>query len=135
MAKAKEDPYIWSTGRRKSSIARVRFKSGGTGKILVNQRDLGDYFPTVPEKDRVLAPLRAVGLEKSVDVLINSHGGGLSGQSGAISMGIARAIVKVNPDHEKALRDAKFLTRDSRQKERKKYGRRGARRGFQFSKR
>jgi len=135
MAKAKEDPFIWSTGRRKSAVARVRLKTGGTGKIVINQRELMEYFPTLREGERVLAPLRAVSSETSFDVIVKTHGGGLTGQSGAISMGIARALVKANPEHEKPMRDGKFLTRDARQKERKKYGRRGARRGFQFSKR
>jgi len=135
MAKAKEDPYIWGTGRRKTSVARVRLKSGGTGKIVVNRREMGKYFTTFREEERVLAPLRAVGVDKTYDLFVNTHGGGLAGQSGAIALGIARALVKANPEHERLLRDARFLTRDARQKERKKYGRRGARRGFQFSKR
>jgi small subunit ribosomal protein S9 len=135
MTKAKEDPYIWGTGRRKTSIARVRLKAGGTGKIQVNRREFKDYFPTVREENRVLAPLKAAGVDTSFDVFVTAHGGGFASQSGAIAMGIARALLKSNPDHEKVLRDARFLTRDSRQKERKKYGRRGARRGFQFSKR
>jgi small subunit ribosomal protein S9 len=134
MGKAKEDPYIWGTGRRKSSVARVRFKAG-TGRIIVNKRELEEYFPTMTAKARVVAPLVAVGADKTIDVFVRIHGGGLTGQSGAISMGIARALLKSNPEHERVLRDGKFLTRDSRQKERKKYGRRGARRGFQFSKR
>jgi small subunit ribosomal protein S9 len=134
MAKAKEDPYIWATGRRKTAIARVRLKQGN-GKIVVNQRSFEEYFTTTNERRRVLAPLATVNAEKSFDVFITAHGGGYDGQSGAISMGIARALVKSNPDHERPLRDAKFLTRDSREKERKKYGRRGARRSFQFSKR
>lgn len=134
MAKAKEDPYIWATGRRKTAVARVRLK-GGSGKIVVNDRSFEEYFTTVSEKRRVLAPLALVNAEKSFDVFINTHGGGPDGQSGAILMGLARALVKSNPDHERPLREAKFLTRDSREKERKKYGRRGARRSFQFSKR
>ena len=134
MAKAKEDPYIWATGRRKTAIARVRLKGGG-GKIVVNERSFEEYFTTVSERRRALAPLAILDAAKSFDVFINTHGGGPEGQSGAISMGLARALVKSNPDHERPLRDAKFLTRDSREKERKKYGRRGARRSFQFSKR
>jgi small subunit ribosomal protein S9 len=134
MAKAKEDPYVWATGRRKTAVARVRLK-GGSGKIVVNERGFEEYFTTLSERRRVLAPLALVNAEKSFDVFINTHGGGPDGQSGAISMGLARALVKSNPDHERPLRDAKFLTRDSREKERKKYGRRGARRSFQFSKR
>jgi small subunit ribosomal protein S9 len=134
MAKAKEDPYIWATGRRKTAVARVRLK-GGSGKIVVNDRSFEEYFTTVSERRRVLAPLALVNAEKAFDVHINAHGGGPDGQSGAILMGLARALVKSNPDHERPLREAKFLTRDSREKERKKYGRRGARRSFQFSKR
>ncbi|MBI4606738.1 MAG: 30S ribosomal protein S9 [Planctomycetes bacterium] len=137
MAKAKEekaDPQIWATGRRKSSVARVRLKPG-TGKLTINRRELKEYFKTIREETRVLAPLRAVSGEASFDIHVNAEGGGLTGQSGAIAMGIARALLKHNPEHEHVLREAKFLTRDARRKERKKYGRRGARRGFQFSKR
>jgi len=134
MAKAKEDPYIRSTGRRKTSVARVRIKSG-TGKILVNKRDLEAYFPSIEAQRRVVTPLNVVSADKSFDISVTIKGGGLTGQSGAISMGIARALARANPEHEKLLREGKFLTRDSRMKERKKYGRRGARRGFQFSKR
>ena len=134
MAKAKEDPYIRSTGRRKTSVARVRIKSG-TGKVLVNKRDLEAYFPSIEAQRRVVAPLNVVSADKSFDISVTIKGGGLTGQSGAISMGIARALARANPEHEKLLREGKFLTRDSRMKERKKYGRRGARRGFQFSKR
>jgi small subunit ribosomal protein S9 len=134
MAKAKDDSTIWATGRRKTAVARVRVKPG-TGKILINKRAFKEYFPTQQEGQRVLAPLKCAGVEKSVDVAITLHGGGYSGQSGAVSMGIARALLKSSEEHESSLREGKFLTRDSRQKERKKYGRRGARRGFQFSKR
>jgi len=134
MAKAKEDPYIWSTGRRKTSVARVRMKQG-SGKIVVNRCDMNTYFPRIVEQQRVLAPLVAVGADKAWDISATVLGGGFTGQAGAISLGIARALVTSNPDHETVLRDAKFLTRDSRQKERKKYGRHGARRGVQFSKR
>ena len=134
MVKAKEDPWIRATGRRKSAISRVRMKPG-TGKILVNKRELPEYFVTVREQRRVMAPLVAVGVDKNFDVLANVHGGGPAGQSGAVAMGIARAIVRSNPEHAHALREGRFLTRDSRKKERKKYGRRGARRSFQFSKR
>jgi small subunit ribosomal protein S9 len=132
--KAKENPFTWTTGRRKTAIARVRMKPGA-GKFIVNDRDVEEYFTTVNERKRVVAPLAAVGAEKSFDIFVTAHGGGYDGQSGAISMGIARALVRANPEHEKVLREAKFLTRDSREKERKKYGRRGARRSFQFSKR
>jgi small subunit ribosomal protein S9 len=134
MAKVKEDPFTWATGRRKTAVARVRVKAG-TGKILVNDREIDEYFKTVNERQRVIAPLQAVNAEKTFDIFVRAHGGGPDGQSGAISMGIARVLLKTNPDHEHILREGKFLTRDSREKERKKYGRRGARRSFQFSKR
>jgi small subunit ribosomal protein S9 len=132
--KSEQDPYTWGTGRRKTAIARVRLQSG-SGKIVVNRLDLKKYFTTTKERAVVVAPLKAVEAEKSYDVVINANGGGYSAQAGAISLGIARALLKGNPDHEQVLRDGKFLTRDSRQKERKKYGLRGARRSFQFSKR
>ncbi len=134
-AKAKSDPYIWGTGRRKTAVARVRLKAGGSGNITVNNRAFVDYFGTARERRVVVAPLETVGERKNYDVFVNAHGGGYSGQAGAIAMGLARALLTANADHEEVLRGGKFLTRDARQKERKKYGRRGARRGFQFSKR
>ena len=134
MAKVKESPWIWATGRRKTSVCRIRMKPG-TGKFIINKRELETYFPKALEQQRVLAPLRAVDSTKGVDIFANVRGGGLTGQSGAVALGIARALLKSDPETESVLRDGKFLTRDSRQKERKKYGQRGARRGFQFSKR
>ena len=134
MAKAKENPWIVATGRRKTSVARVRIKPG-TGGFVVNKRSWEDYFPILEDRLRLWAPLKAVNSEKSFDVSVTVHGGGLTGQSGAISMGVARALLKANPENDRPLRDGKFLTRDARQKERKKYGQRGARRSFQFSKR
>ena len=136
MAKPKfVNPYIWGTGRRKTSVARVRLKAGGSGKVIVNKKPLAQYFGTECERRMVLAPLETVGEAKNYDVLVNAHGGGYSGQAGAIAMGLARALLSAKSEHEEVLREGKFLTRDARQKERKKYGRRGARRGFQFSKR
>jgi small subunit ribosomal protein S9 len=132
--KSEEDSYTWGTGRRKTAIARVRLQAG-SGKIVVNRRELDKYFTTVKERALVIAPLKATEAEKSYDVVVTTNGGGFSAQAGAISLGIARALLKGNPDHEQLLRDGKFLTRDARQKERKKYGLRGARRSFQFSKR
>ena len=134
MAKAKEEPWIVATGRRKTAVARVRMKPGAGG-MLINKRELDAYFPTVSERNRVVAPLLAVSADKSFDIEVSVQGGGWTGQSGAISMGIARALLKSNPEHEHALREGRFLTRDARRKERKKYGQRGARRSFQFSKR
>ncbi len=135
MAKAKTDPYIWGTGRRKTAIARVRLKAGGTGNIYVNKRRLKDYFGDERDRQVVRAPLLATRETKSYDVFVNARGGGMSGQAGAISLGLARALLAANEAHEEVLREGKFLTRDSRQKERKKYGLAGARRSFQFSKR
>jgi len=126
--------YTFGTGRRKTAVARVRMKEG-TGRIMVNRREVQNYFPLIQEQEKILAPLRAVNCEGKFDIFVNTDGGGIGAQAGAISLGLARALLKVNPDNEPILREHKFLTRDSRQKERKKYGRRGARRGFQFSKR
>jgi len=126
--------YTFGTGRRKSAVARVRITEG-TGRFIVNRRESEKYFPLEQERNRILAPMRLLNCEKQFDVFVRAEGGGLTAQSGAISLGLARALRTVNPDYESVLRGNKLLTRDSRQKERKKYGRRGARRGFQFSKR
>jgi small subunit ribosomal protein S9 len=122
------------TGRRKTAVARVRLR-GGSGKILINKRPLDEYFPNVQDRNTLLGPLKETGQESSVDVLIRVSGGGATGQSGACRMGIARALCSYNEELFPPLRDGGFLTRDSRMKERKKYGLRGARRGVQFSKR
>ena len=124
----------WGTGRRKSSIARVRIVPG-TGKVLINKRDLDKYFTELKDRTAVTAPLDATGKNGLWDVLVNVHGGGPSGQSGAILLGVARALVTADSTCEPTLRDSGFLTRDARRVERKKYGRRKARRSFQFSKR
>ncbi|MDX1929664.1 MAG: 30S ribosomal protein S9 [Pirellulaceae bacterium] len=122
------------TGRRKSSVARVRLRPG-SGKIVINGRDLLEFFPTVQHQQAVLQTLAHVGHSDSVDVVVRVNGGGLTGQSGAIRMAIARALCSHNEANFQALRDDGYLTRDSRMKERKKYGLHGARRGTQFSKR
>ena len=122
------------TGRRKSSVARARVKPG-SGKITINQRALDEFFPCEQDRAAVTQTLDAVGARDSVDVEIRVNGGGLTGQSGACRMGIARALVSYNEDFFGPLRDGGFLTRDSRMKERKKCGLHGARRGTQFSKR
>ena len=126
--------YWWGTGRRKSAVARVRIKAGD-GKLLVNKRGLKDYFVRDQDRKAVLAPLRAVEAEKSFDIFVNVRGGGTSGQSGAVSLGIARALKKHDEKYIQPLRDGGHLTRDSRVVERKKYGQAGARKRFQFSKR
>lgn len=122
------------TGRRKSSVARVRVRAG-TGKIVINSRPLDEFFRNIQDRMSVLAPLDATGKLQQVDVVIRVVGGGLTGQSGACRMGIARALVSYDSETFQKLRDDGYLTRDSRMKERKKYGLRGARRGTQFSKR
>ncbi|MDZ4821404.1 MAG: 30S ribosomal protein S9 [Planctomycetota bacterium] len=122
------------TGRRKTSVARVRLHAG-TGKIVINDRTLEDYFPSVKDQFQVMDPLVQTEKQGSVDIVVLVHGGGLTGQSGAVKMGLARALRKFDPGLDDMLRHSGLLTRDSRMKERKKYGLRGARRGTQFSKR
>jgi len=122
------------TGRRKTAVARVRVRAG-SGKVTVNERSLEEYFPNEQDQRNLLQPLDDSGRRASVDVDIRVHGGGPTGQSGACRMGIARALVSLDAETFPAMRENGFLTRDSRMKERKKYGLRGARRGTQFSKR
>jgi len=126
--------YCWGTGRRKTSVARVRIRPG-TGKLLINDKDLDAYFKRQQDQLTVLAPLRALGLEGRYDIFVNVKGGGTTGQAGATMLGIARALRAYDPNYVQALRDGGYLTRDPRMVERKKYGRRKARRRFQFSKR
>jgi small subunit ribosomal protein S9 len=126
--------FIWGTGRRKSAVARVRV-APGSGKIEINGRTLNDYFTFEQDRKAIFGPLEVTNTGGKMDVLVNTSGGGHTGQSGAIVMGLGRALVRLDKAMEPALRTAGFLTRDSRMKERKKYGQRGARRRFQFSKR
>jgi small subunit ribosomal protein S9 len=126
--------YTWGVGRRKSSVARVRV-APGTGQIQVNGRTLNDYFTAERDRKAIFGPLEVTSTGGKMDVLVNADGGGPSGQTGAIVMGLGRALAKLDQTLEVPLRAAGFLTRDSRMKERKKYGQRGARRKFQFSKR
>jgi len=126
--------YWWGTGRRKSSVARVRIKPG-SGKFVVNKKELDDYFKREQDRKSVMAPLKAVKAEKLFDIFINVKGGGTTGQSGASLLGIARALKKYDESYLPMLRDSGHLTRDPRMVERKKPGQRGARRRFQFSKR
>ena len=126
--------YVWGTGRRKSSVARVRIKLGD-GKFVVNKREVEKYFPQVYDRNTVVAPLKALNMEKTFDVFVNVKGGGTTGQAGAVMLGVARALKGWDEGLLKELRDGGFLTRDSREVERKKPGQRGARRKFQFSKR
>ncbi|AOV06550.1 30S ribosomal protein S9 [Sporosarcina ureilytica] len=122
------------TGRRKSSVARVRLVPGD-GKIIINNRDVEDYVPFETLREVIKQPLITTETLGSYDVLVNVHGGGYTGQAGAIRHGVARALLNVDPDFRPALKSAGFLTRDPRMKEREKYGFRGARRRPQFSKR
>src|SRR4051794_22968823 len=126
--------FTWGVGRRKSACARVRI-APGSGKIEINGRTLNDYFTAERDRKSIFGPLEVTNVAGKMDVLVNADGGGPSGQTGAIVMGLGRALAKYDNSLEIALRGAGFLTRDSRMKERKKYGQRGARRRFQFSKR
>ena len=125
---------INALGRRKSSVARV-YLSEGTGKITINKKDLTQYFPSAILQYVVKQPLQLLEVEGNYDIKANLDGGGFTGQSQALRLAIARALVKVNADDKKALRQAGFITRDPREVERKKPGRPKARRRFQFSKR
>ena len=128
-------PYHYGTGRRKSSVARVRVYEGGNGSIIINGRDIDDYFGLETLKLVVRQPLVTTDLVGKVDVVVTVAGGGVSGQAGAIRHGISRALLTVNPEFRGTLKAAGFLTRDPRMKERKKYGLKAARRAPQFSKR
>lgn len=128
------NPWTWGLGRRKTAVARVRLKSG-SGNFLVNGKEVDNFFPTVRDRAKAKAPLELLEEGVGYDIFCNVHGGGPHGQAGAVQLGVARALKETNPALFEGLRENGFLTRDSRMKERKKYGRRGARRGFQFSKR
>ena len=123
-----------AVGRRKSAVARVRLVPG-EGKVLINKRDIDDYFGLETLKMTVRQPMNLVNVGGSFDVLVNVHGGGLTGQAGAIRHGISRALCKADPELRGTLKKAGLLTRDPRMKERKKYGLKAARRAPQFSKR
>ena len=127
-------PYFYGTGRRKSSVARVRLYQG-TGKVTINDRDIDDYFGLDTLKYIVRQPLTLTGTDEKFDIVCRVSGGGVTGQAGAIRHGIARALLNVDPEFRPALKAAGFLTRDPRMKERKKYGLKAARRAPQFSKR
>jgi small subunit ribosomal protein S9 len=124
----------YGTGRRKSAVARVWLKPGD-GRMVVNKRPLQEYFSRAAHQTLVAQPLRTAGMEGKFDVMATVAGGGTSGQAGAVRLGIARALVSLDATSRPTLRKAGLLTRDPRVKERKKYGQRGARARFQFSKR
>ena len=134
MPKKKTNVTYQGTGRRKSSVARV-YLTPGTGKIMVGEKTLEQYLPQEILRMVVKSPLVLTQTEASYDVFINVYGGGLTGQAGAMRHGITRALLEVGEDFRPILKKAGFLTRDSRAKERKKYGLKGARRAPQFSKR
>ncbi|HXF57001.1 MAG TPA: 30S ribosomal protein S9 [Actinomycetota bacterium] len=125
---------VWGTGRRKEAVARVRLLPG-TGRIELNGRPLEDYFPSRTHRMVVTEPLRLVGKERELDVLATLDGGGISGQAGALRHGIARALVELDPSLRPVLKRAGMLTRDPREKERRKYGLKKARKAPQYSKR
>ena len=125
---------FYGTGRRKSSVARV-YLVAGSGKIVVNKRDIDDYFSLETLKTIVRQPLALTQTVEKFDVLVTVHGGGTTGQAGAIRHGISRALLEADADYRPSLKKAGFLTRDSRMKERKKYGLKKARKAPQFSKR
>jgi small subunit ribosomal protein S9 len=125
---------IHATGKRKAAIARVYLRPG-SGRILVNQRNFEEYFPMETTRNLVKKPLLLVNAGPELDIVVNVRGGGLEGQAGAVKHALSRALVVFNPELRPVLKKAGFLTRDSRIKERKKYGLRGARRGCQYSKR
>ena len=137
MAKAttKKKVQYWGTGRRKKAIARVRLIPAGDGAIVINKKSLDEYFGLDTLKFIVRQPLELVEATAKYDVMVNVIGGGYTGQAGAIRHGIARALLSAEPETRAALKKAGFLTRDSRMKERKKYGLKKARRAPQFSKR
>lgn len=133
MSKAKSYD-LHTIGRRKSAVARV-YVSKGSGKILINTRDVSNYFPKATSRYIVFQPLNLLKVNENYDFKINVKGGGVTGQAGAIRLGIARALIKLSPAARGELKAAGFLTRDPRKVERKKYGLAGARRSYQFSKR
>lgn len=141
-AKPDKGGYVWGTGRRKSAIARVRVKPAakGEGKFLISgpktkNKTVEEFFSEPQHRNACVAPLEATGTLGNLDVYVSTTGGGITGQAEAILLGVARALVGYDPALEQALRDKDFMTRDPRKVERKKYGQRGARRRFQFSKR
>jgi small subunit ribosomal protein S9 len=133
MSKAKSYD-LHTIGRRKTSVARV-YVSKGSGKISINSRDVANYFPKATSRYIVYQPLNLLKMNDNYDFNINVKGGGVTGQAGAIRLGIARALLKLSPNARPELKTAGFLTRDPRKVERKKYGKSGARKSYQFSKR
>lgn len=130
--------YFYAVGRRKTSVAQVRLyesEKGGEGEYVINEKKMKDYFPTISLQNVLTAPLKAVGVSANVKMTVVVRGGGFTGQAEAIRLGIARALVKMNEDFKKTVKDQGFLTRNSREVERKKPGLKGARRAPQWAKR
>lgn len=141
-AKPDRGGFVWGTGRRKTAIARVRIKPAekGEGKFMVSgpkakDRTVEEFFSEPQHRNACYAALEATGVKGNVDVFVTTMGGGITGQAEAVLLGVSRALVGYDPSLEQTLRDKGFMTRDPREVERKKYGQRGARRRFQFSKR
>jgi small subunit ribosomal protein S9 len=128
------DSDFYATGKRKNAIARVRLKPG-TGRVIVNERPVEEYFGRQTSRMIVMQPFELTQTAGRFDTYVRVRGGGLSGQAGALKHGISKALLEVDPAHRAVLKAAGFITRDARVKERKKYGKRGARASFQFSKR
>jgi small subunit ribosomal protein S9 len=129
-----QSDVIHAVGKRKNSIARIYLRPG-TGKIMVNRREFEDYFPVEISRMIIRQPLELVSVGSDLDIYVNVQGGGIFGQAGAIKQGLSKALLQINPDFRPVLKKAGFLTRDARIKERKKYGQRGARARYQYSKR
>lgn len=127
--------YYEGIGRRKEASARVRIYPGGTGRVTINDKDGADFLPRAGDIDRALEALRVIGAERTYDVSVHVNGGGISGQRDAIRLGVARALLKLDPDMKPSLRDAELLTRDARIKERKKPGLKRARKAPTYTKR
>ena len=127
--------YYEGIGRRKAASARVRLFPGGTGHVIVNDKEGQDYFPRFGDLEMILEPLRAIGQERGFNITVHVQGGGISGQRDAVRLGVARALIKLDPDMRPQLKDGDFLTRDPRVKERKKPGLKRARKAPTYTKR
>ncbi len=129
------EKYVQAIGRRKTAIAQVRLFAGGTGKVTVNDKDVKEYFKVETLINQAISPLKDVGRHENTDITVRAVGGGVRGQADAVKMGIARALVKLDDAFKATIKSKGFLTRDPRKKERKKFGKRGARRSPQWRKR
>lgn len=134
-AAAPQGEYIYALGRRKTAISQVRMYPGGSGKVTVNGKPYKEYFGVEELYNSVTLPLKTLGLDATTDLIVTSHGGGLRGQADAAKLAVARCLLKINPDSRLALKPQGYLTRDPREKERKKYGLKKARKSPQWAKR